>query len=102
MAGSGSCHRYGRACPGRRRSLFGLSIAREQRFGQLSGNLSVIIPSAVFSGMGLTTTKRPISGGNGGNAGSGQPVPAEYRFYDASPDLKLGLAVTAPFGLGTQ
>jgi long-chain fatty acid transport protein len=69
---------------------------------QLSGNLSVIIPSAVFSVMRLTTAKRPISGGNGGNAGSAQPVPAVYEFYDASPDLKLGLAVTAPFGLPTQ
>jgi long-chain fatty acid transport protein len=69
---------------------------------QLSGDLSIIIPSAVFSGTGLTAAKQPISGGNGANAGSAQPIPAAYGFYDASPDLKLGLAVTAPFGLKGQ
>jgi long-chain fatty acid transport protein len=69
---------------------------------QLSGDLSIIIPSAVFSGTGVTAAKQPISGGNGGNAGSAQPVPAAYGFYDASSDLKLGLAVTAPFGLKGQ
>ena len=69
---------------------------------QVSGEISIVIPSAVFSGMGLTATRQAISGGNGGDAGSAQPVPAAYGFYDASPDLKFGLAISAPFGLKTQ
>jgi long-chain fatty acid transport protein len=69
---------------------------------QVSGNITAVIPSAVFSGSGLTAARQPISGGNGGDAGSAQPVPAAYGFYDAAPDLKFGLALTAPFGLETQ
>ena len=69
---------------------------------QVSGDIGIIIPSTVFSGMGLTAARQPISGGNGGDAGGAKPVPAAYGLYDASPDLKLGLALTAPFGLQTQ
>jgi long-chain fatty acid transport protein len=69
---------------------------------QVSGDISIVAPSGVFSGMGLTATRQPISGGNGGDAGSPQPVPAAYALYDAAPDLKFGLAISAPFGLETQ
>ena len=68
----------------------------------VSGDISVVVPSLVFSGAGLTTARQPIGGGNGGDAGDAQPVPAAYGFYDASPDLKFGLALSVPFGLGTQ
>jgi long-chain fatty acid transport protein len=69
---------------------------------QVSGDLSVVVPSVVFSGIGITAGRQSIKGGNGGDAGSAQPVPAAYGFLDASPDLKLGLALSAPFGLKTQ
>ena len=69
---------------------------------QVSGDLSIIIPSTVFTGTGFTAAGQPISGGSGGDAGSARPVPAAYAFYDLSADLKLGVAVTAPFGLKTQ
>jgi long-chain fatty acid transport protein len=69
---------------------------------QLSGDLSIVIPSAIFSGAGFTAAGQPIRGGNGGDAGSAQPVPAVYGLYDATADLKFGLAVTAPFGLDSQ
>jgi long-chain fatty acid transport protein len=69
---------------------------------QVSGDIGIIIPSAVFSGMGVTATRQPISGGNGGDAAGAQPVPAAYALYGASSDLKFGLALTAPFGLQTQ
>jgi len=69
---------------------------------QVSGDISLVIPSVVFSGIGFTALAQPIAGGNGGDAGSAQPLPAVYGFYDAAPDLKFGLAVTAPFGLNTQ
>jgi long-chain fatty acid transport protein len=69
---------------------------------QVSGATSVVTPSAVFSGTGMTARREPIRGGNGGDAGSAQLVPAAYGFYDTSPDLKFGLALTAPFGLTTE
>ena len=69
---------------------------------QVSGDMSIVIPSAVFAGTGFTAARQTINGGNGGDAGSARPVPAAYRLYDVSPDLKLGLAITAPFGLQTQ
>lgn len=68
----------------------------------VSGNMSMVIPSSVFTGTALTAAGQTIGGGNGGNAGSAQPVPAFYGLYELSADLKLGLALTAPFGLDTQ
>ena len=72
------------------------------RGDQVSGDLTVVIPSAIFSGMGLNAARQPIGGGRGGDAGRAQLVPAAYGAYDASPDVKFGLAVTAPFGLSSQ
>jgi long-chain fatty acid transport protein len=69
---------------------------------QVSGDLGIVIPSAVFSGTGSNAMHQPIIGDNGGDAGGAQPVPAVYGVFDASPDVKLGLALTAPFGLKTQ
>ena len=69
---------------------------------QISGDLSIVVPSAVFSGMGLNAVRQPIGGGNGGDAGSAQPVPAVYAVLDASSDVKFGLALTSPFGLKSQ
>jgi long-chain fatty acid transport protein len=47
---------------------------------QVSIDLSIVIPSAVFSGTGLVAAKQPLGGGNGSDAGSAQPVPAVYGF----------------------
>src|SRR5712671_3371936 len=58
---------------------------------QVSGDLSIVIPSAIFSGRGLNAARQPISGGNGGDAGGAQTVPAVYGAYDGSPDVKFGL-----------
>jgi hypothetical protein len=44
-----------------------------------------------------------LHGGNAADGSAGaQPIPAVYGFCDFSPDLKLGLALSAPFGLKTQ
>jgi len=72
------------------------------RGNQVSGDLAIVIPSAIFSGMSLNAAHQPIGGDNGGDAGAAKPVPAVYGVYDASPDVKFGLAITAPFGLETQ
>src|SRR5258708_26766165 len=65
---------------------------------QVSGDISIVVPSTAFSGMVLTATRQPISGRNGGDAGSAQPVPVSYALSDASPDPHLFLALSAPFG----
>src|SRR5262249_10790652 len=74
---------------------------------------SLILPSSRFSG-GATETcffckppgfaspgTFPISGGGSGNAGQAAFVPAAYIMHSFSDDLKVGVAMTVPFGLST-
>ena len=74
---------------------------------------SVIIPSEKFSGTANSVVPNPsppptnvasfpISGGNGGDAGKPGFVPAGYVLHSFTPDLKVGLALTVPFGLETK
>src|SRR5260370_12783133 len=63
---------------------------------QVSGDIGIIIPSAVFSGMGRTAARQPISGGNGGDAVGAQPVPSAFGFYNAPPALKFWRAFAPP------
>ncbi|HTS93518.1 MAG TPA: outer membrane protein transport protein [Stellaceae bacterium] len=67
---------------------------------------SVIMPSEKFSGTANSTIpfgpSFPISGGNGGDAGKPGFVPAGYALHSFSPDLKVGIALTVPFGLKTE
>jgi long-chain fatty acid transport protein len=75
---------------------------------------SLIFPSSRFEGgvtetcahcnplTGFTTPGTfPISGAGSGNAGQAAFVPAGYILHSFSPDLKVGLAMTVPFGLST-
>ena len=74
---------------------------------------SVILPSEKFSGSANSVVPNPfppptnvasfpISGGNGGDAGKPGFVPAGYALHSFSPDLKVGIALTVPFGLKTE
>ena len=70
---------------------------------------SAIIPSERFSGSAAETCglcppagTTPIAGNNGGDAGKFGFVPALYALHSFSPDVKVGLAITVPFGLKTQ
>jgi len=64
-----------------------------------------ITPSAKFSG-GATTNPllggAPISGGEGGEAGSGALVPSMYYSHAFNERLWIGLGIGAPFGLSTE
>jgi long-chain fatty acid transport protein len=75
---------------------------------------SLILPSSRFEGgatetcahcnplTGFTTPgTAPISGAGSGNAGQAAFVPAGYILHSFSEDLKVGLAMTVPFGLAT-
>jgi long-chain fatty acid transport protein len=58
----------------------------------------LIKPQAEFSG----TVSPDIGGGNGGDAGDLAFVPNAYFAFRLTPDVHLGLGITAPFGLKTE
>jgi long-chain fatty acid transport protein len=60
----------------------------------LAGHL--IKPAAEFSG------SSNIGGGNGGDAGNLAFVPNAYFAFRLTPDIHLGVAMNAPFGLKTE
>ena len=71
---------------------------------QLSMVASAVGPSANFSNSGSTSaiSSLPLTGGDGGDAGSWAFVPAGFYAMDVAPRLKFGLGLNAPFGLKTE
>lgn len=71
---------------------------------QLSMVASAVGPSAHFSNSGSTSAipSIPLTGGNGGNAGSWGFVPAGAYAMDVTSRLKFGVGFNAPFGLKTE
>src|SRR5690606_23938495 len=71
-----------------------------------SGGAVAIKPSFKFSNGGTTGPAayggQPVSGGNGGDAGSWAAVPNAYFSWELNPRVWLGLGVGAPFGLMTE
>lgn len=64
---------------------------------------SGIRPSAKFSNQGsISAVGTPLTGGDGGDAGSWGLVPALYYATDIAPNLRVGIGVQAPFGLKTD
>lgn len=68
---------------------------------QLSAGVAGVKPSYKFNNDGSTG---PFlgSGGNGGDAGGWAAVPNAYMSPQLTPNLLLGLGVSAPFGLATE
>ncbi len=65
----------------------------------------IISPSSKFSGSASTNPLlggAPISGGDGGEAGSSALVPSLYYSHELSESLRVGLGIGAPFGLSTE
>ncbi|URL58267.1 outer membrane protein transport protein [Luteibacter flocculans] len=58
--------------------------------------------STKFHGTATDAQGRPISGGNGGDAGTTIPVPALYFASKVGDRWHLGLGLTAPFGFKTE
>lgn len=78
----------------------GLSRLRGRQFMVVG---SAIRPSARFENRGsVTATGAPLTGDNGGNAGSWEFVPAMYYAMDLSPGLRFGIGLQSPFGLVTE
>jgi long-chain fatty acid transport protein len=74
-----------------------------------SGNQVVAVASGIrprarpHNTSAATAGGTPIIGGSGGgNVARDQIVPAFYALWDATPELKLALSVTTPFGLETD
>lgn len=71
---------------------------------QTEGSVTWIMPEAVFNGQasgtnGVGGTSGRLNGTTGADAIMDAAVGATYAMWDVAPDLKFGLAVTAPFGL---
>lgn len=63
---------------------------------QVGASLTWIAPVSKFRGHSTD------GGTSGGDAIGDAPLPASYALFEVSPDLKFGLALTAPFGLMTD
>lgn len=59
---------------------------------------AVVFPSIHFSGSATAAGTIPISGSQGGEAGLNTVIPNFYAVMNLTDNLRLGLAVTAPFG----
>jgi long-chain fatty acid transport protein len=76
---------------------------------QISVGAALIDLSTKFTNNGSTQTGTPLVpatqaplGGNGGNAGGISVVPNLYFATDIAKDWKIGLGISAPFGLKTE
>jgi len=68
----------------------------------VQSDLTAIDLSGNFSGGGHDALGRPLTGGNGGDAGDIAPVPAFHLILPFGNGFALGASFTAPFGLKTQ
>src|SRR5574337_1587786 len=71
---------------------------------QLSLVANAVGPSVNFSNSGSTSAipTIPLTGGDGGDAGSWEFVPAGYYAMDVTSRLKFGVGFNSPFGLKTE
>lgn len=65
---------------------------------QVAGSSTYIMPTAVFNGQ-ASLRNSSVRGSTGDDAIMDAAVGSVYGMWDAAPDLKVGLAVTAPYGL---
>lgn len=68
----------------------------------VQNDLSLISIDAEFTGGGTDVLGRPLSGGNGGDAGDVAAVPALSLVHKFDNGLAVGAMVHAPFGLKTE
>ncbi|NUO77899.1 MAG: porin [Lysobacter sp.] len=65
-------------------------------------DVTVIDLNAKFNGGGYDVLGRPLTGGDGGEAGDVTPVPAMSLIHKFDNGLSVGAMVSAPFGLKTE
>lgn len=70
---------------------------------QLTAGMHVVFPSARFKNRGSThLTGQPLTGGDGGNAGSPLAIPNLYCSRQLNDRVHIGLGLFTPFGLSVQ
>ena len=74
----------------------------ESKTGCIQGDLTAIQFSTKFHGGGEDFLGQPLTGGNGGDGGLTQPVPALYYIQPVGDQWTLGAAFTVPFGFSTE
>jgi long-chain fatty acid transport protein len=67
----------------------------------VQADVTAINFSANFTGSAHDVLGQPISGGNGGDAGTTMPVPSFFFATQVTDRLHLGAAITVPFGFKT-
>lgn len=65
-------------------------------------DLTAINFATKFHGSGEDFLGRPLTGGNGGDGGLTQPVPALYYLRPVGDQWTLGASLTVPFGFQTE
>jgi long-chain fatty acid transport protein len=72
----------------------------------IQSDITVVDLNASFDGGGFAGTgtplARPLTGGDGGNAGKPTPIPAMSIIHKFDNGLAVGAMVSAPFGLKTE
>jgi long-chain fatty acid transport protein len=68
----------------------------------LQADMTAINFSAKYKGTATDAFGQPISGGNGGDAGTTLPVPALFIASKVSDRVHLGFGLTVPFGFQTE
>ncbi len=68
----------------------------------LQADVTAINFSAKFDGSAHDVLDRPISGGNGGDAGTTLPVPALFFATQVSDRVHIGAGFSVPFGFQTE
>jgi long-chain fatty acid transport protein len=88
-------------------SVVAANPAAMGRFAQatVQADITLVDPSATFEGGGTDAFGRPLSGGDGGDAGDLTPIPAlsfVLPLSGAFDQVTVGAMVSAPFGLKTE
>lgn len=68
----------------------------------LQADMTAVNFSAKYSGTATDALGRPISGGNGGDAGTTLPIPALFFATKVSDRVHVGAGFTVPFGFQTE
>jgi long-chain fatty acid transport protein len=74
----------------------------EIKNGCFQADLTAINFETHFHGSGEDFLGRPLTGGNGGDGGTTQPVPAFYLIHPVNDMWTLGVSLTVPFGFQTE
>lgn len=103
-ASIGNAHAGGAAGPEDAATLFYNPAGLTKLPGnQFTISITGIKPEVKFENQGSTSALgTPLTGGNGGDAGSWVGVPAIFLAGDINPNLKWGIGIHAPFGLKTE